>query len=144
MNAVSEEHPVRWQPDRSVPAPPWPVPPLSVAMSRGFLGRCPACGQTKLFRGFLKVEPVCANCGAPLGAARADDAPPYFTIAIVAHVVIGLLVWVEVAYSPPLWVHAAIFLPLTLVMTFALMQPVKGATVGLMLHVGLMKPDNDD
>lgn len=143
MHAVTEDQPVRWQPDRSVPAPPWPVPPLPVAMRRGFLSRCPACGQTKLFYAFLKVEPVCANCGAPLGSARADDAPPYFTIVIVAHIVIGLLVWVEVAYSPPLWVHAAVFLPLTVILTFALMQPVKGATVGLMLHVGLMKSDED-
>ena len=47
--------PVRWQPDRTTPKPPWPVPSLAVALGRGFVGRCPACGKGRLFDGFLRV-----------------------------------------------------------------------------------------
>jgi uncharacterized protein (DUF983 family) len=104
---------------------------------------CPACGQTKLFRGYLTVVPVCAVCNAPLGLARADDAPPYFTILIVGHVVIGGLVWLERSYGPPLWVQAAIWVPLTVAMTLLLLRPVKGATVGLMLTLGMLKSGSD-
>ena len=131
--------PVRWQPDRTPVAPAWPVPPLLTAVVRGVKGLCPACGQTKCFRGYLKVVPECEACGAPLGQIRADDAPPYFTIFIVGHVIIGLMLWVEKAYKPELWVHAILWLPITLALTVALMQPVKGATLGLMLKLGLTK-----
>lgn len=106
------------------------------------MGLCPACGKTHAFAGYLKVVPECLECGAPLGLFRADDAPPYFTIFIVGHILIPILYWVETAYRPPLWLDAAIFLPLGLVMTLGLLRPVKGATLGLMLKLGMVKSDD--
>ena len=47
--------------------------------------------------------------------------------------------FVERTYAPPLWLHAAIWLPLTLVLSLALLRPIKGATVGLMLSLGMLK-----
>ncbi|WP_254070205.1 DUF983 domain-containing protein [Acidisphaera sp. L21] len=132
--------PTRWQPNRSPEVPPWPVPPLLVAMGRGARGLCPACGKTHAFIGYLRVVPECAVCGAPLGEVRADDAPPYFTVFIVAHVVITAMFLVYQAYDPPYWVQAAIWLPTTVVMSMGLLRPIKGATLGLMLKLGLMKP----
>ncbi len=131
--------PIRWQPDRSPEQPPWPVPPLMVAMARGARGLCPACGQTHAFIGYLRVVPECVLCGAPLGEVRADDAPPYFTVFIVAHVVVAAMFAVYQAYDPPFWVQAAIWLPFTVVMSMVLLRPIKGATLGLMLKLGLMK-----
>ena len=133
--------PVRWEADRAPKSTAWPQPPLLVAMARGAAGRCPACGKARLFAGFLRIAPGCPHCQAPLGEVPADDAPPYFTIFIVAHVVIGLMVLVEQLRAPPLWVYAVTFLPFTLVLTLALMRPVKGATVGLMLRLGLLRDD---
>lgn len=86
---------------------------------------------------------MCLVCGAPLGAVRADDAPPYFTIFITGHVIVTLLFWVDRAYEPPVWLLGVIFLPLTVLMCLALLRPVKGATLGLMLKLGLMKPDDE-
>ena len=131
-----------WQPDREVAVPPWPVPPLLVAMGRGARGLCPACGQTRAFRGYLAVVPECLACHAPLGSYRSDDAPPYFTIFIVGHLLFPIMYWVETSYRPPLWVHAAVFLPLALVMTLGLLRPVKGATLGLMVKLGMVKSDD--
>ena len=34
------------------------------SMLRGLKGRCPACGEGKLFWRYLKVEPRCGECGA--------------------------------------------------------------------------------
>lgn len=116
---------------------------MRTAIGRGLLGRCPVCGQGRIFSGFLRVVPNCAHCGAPLGAARADDAPPYFTIAITGHIVIPGMLILEQAESPPLWVHAAIWIPLTLVLALGLLRPVKGATVGLMLKLGMMKTEDE-
>ncbi len=141
---MSDAPPVRWRPDRTAAVAPWPMPPMIPALWRGLCGRCPACGQTKLFQGFLTVTPVCANCNAPLGLARADDAPPYFTIVIVGHVVITGLVWLERSESPPMWVQAAIWIPATIILAVGLLRPVKGATVGLMLRLGMLKQGDED
>lgn len=134
---------VRWTPKRVPDAVPWPLPPMLTAIGRGLMCRCPACGQTRLFAGYLRVVPECAACHAPLGLARADDAPPYFTIFLVGHVVVLGMLMLEQMYAPPLWVHAAIWLPLTLVLSLLLLRPIKGGTVGLMLKLGLMKNEDN-
>ena len=101
------------------------------AMGRGVRSRCPNCGEGTLFRGFLTVTDSCDACGEELHHHRADDAPPYFTISIVGHVVLTLALAVETFYAPPLWVHAAVWAPLTLGMSLGLLRPIKGAIVGL-------------
>ena len=136
--------PISWQPKRTAVAPPWTLPPLGTAVGRGLIGRCPCCGETHLFNGYLLVVPECRNCGAPLGLARADDAPPYFTIVVVGHIVVPLMFLVDRAHNPPIWLLCAIFLPLTLVLTLALLRPIKGGTVGLMLKLGMVGRDADD
>lgn len=134
---------VRWTPDRAARLPPWPAPPLPLAIRRGLQCRCPACGQTRLFTGYLRVAESCHQCTAPLGRARADDAPPYFTIFIVGHIILLGMLILEQEYAPPLWVHFSIWLPLTAILTLVLLRPVKGATVALTLRLGLLKPDDD-
>jgi len=100
------------------------------AVRRGMRCRCPACGEGHLFTSYLKVAPHCAACGEALHHHRSDDAPPYATIMIVGHVVVPLLMWLELAYEPALWIHFILWLPLTLAMCLALLPPVKGAIVG--------------
>jgi uncharacterized protein (DUF983 family) len=133
--------PTQWQPDRSVASNPWPHPAMLTAIGRGLLGRCPACGKTHLFNGFLRVVAACSNCGAPLGLARADDAPPYFTILITGHIVVPLMFMVDRMNEPPIWLMTAIFVPLTLILALGLLRPIKGGTVGLMLNLNMLKSD---
>ena len=61
------------------------------AMRRGFLGRCPHCGEGKLFNGYLTVVEKCASCGDPLGLYRAADGPAFFTMSIVGLLLIPIL-----------------------------------------------------
>ena len=136
--------PVIWQPKRDEKPVGWPVPKLATALKRGLLGRCPACGQRNLFKGYLRVVGECAGCSAPLGSARADDAPPYFTIVIVGHIVVPLILLVEKTSQPSVLAMSAIFLPLTLVLSLGLLRPVKGATVGAMVTLGMISRENDD
>jgi uncharacterized protein (DUF983 family) len=133
--------PIHWQPDRTPQLPPWPVPSLFTAIGRGLIGRCPVCGKGRIFDGFLRVVPECEHCHAPLGLARADDAPPYFTILIVGHIVIPLMLITQKQYDPTTWMLTAIFVPLTLVLSVGLLRPVKGATVGLMMAFNMLKSD---
>jgi uncharacterized protein (DUF983 family) len=133
--------PIRWQPDRTTPKPPWPVPSLATGLGRGLMGRCPVCGKGRVFDGFLRVVPQCEHCAAPLGLAHADDAPPYFTILIVGHIVIPAMLIMQKLADPPTWLLWAIFVPLTVILAIVLIRPVKGATVGLMLSFNMLKTD---
>lgn len=101
------------------------------AMKRGFLGRCPRCGQGKLFRAFLKVDDNCSVCDLDFTPHRADDLPAYLVIVIVGHLVVPTALWIETDFSPPVWLQLAIYLPFTLIASLALLQPVKGTVVGL-------------
>lgn len=101
------------------------------AMKRGFFGRCPHCGEGKLFRSYLKVEDRCAVCGEELHHHRADDLPAYLVIFIVGHIVVGAFMGMEAMTDWPGWVHLSIWVPITLIMSLALIGPIKGSIVGL-------------
>jgi uncharacterized protein (DUF983 family) len=101
------------------------------AMKRGFRCRCPRCGEGKLFRAFLKTANDCSVCGLDFTPHRADDLPAYLVIVIVGHIVVPIALWIETNYSPAVWLQLATYLPLTFIMSLALLQPVKGTVVGL-------------
>lgn len=107
----------------------WHPRPVGSALLRGLLGKCPNCGRGPIFGRFLKVRHACSECGEELHHHQADDAPPYFAILIVGHVIVSLVLAVEVAWRPPLWVHMGLWLPLTVAVTLAVLQPIKGAIV---------------
>lgn len=98
---------------------------------RGFRHRCPNCGEGRLFTRYLKVRPECEVCGHENGRYRADDAPPYFTIFIVGHLVIApLLLFPWIWEANPVLVVGTV-LPLLAALTLALLPAVKGAVVGI-------------
>jgi uncharacterized protein (DUF983 family) len=104
---------------------------LMQAIARGFMGKCPHCGEGRLFGKFLKVADSCDVCGEEFHHHRADDLPAYLVIFIVGHIVVGGFMAIERAFTLTTWEHLAIWVPITLVMTIGLLQPVKGAVVGL-------------
>ncbi len=110
---------------------------LGVALKRGLFGRCPHCGEGRLFRAFVKVADQCEKCGEPFRHHRADDFPAYLVIVLVGHIVVPLAMWVEIAYTPAYWVHMAIWLPVVVGLALGLLQPVKGAIVALQWEMGM-------
>ena len=129
MNALrSGPEPVEAGPDIRIPAP---SRPLWTAIRRGLVCRCPRCGKGRLFVGYLTLRTPCPACGLDAARYRADDAPAYFTIAVVGHIVVPLLLLVERLYAPPTSVELALFLPLTLVLTLLLLPRAKGALVAI-------------
>ncbi len=101
------------------------------AMLRGAAEKCPACGEGDLYYAYLKVNDACPKCGEELHHQRADDAPPYFTMFIVGHIVVALVLLVEELYAPALWVHAALWTPVVLGSSLLLLPRIKGALIGL-------------
>lgn len=110
-----------------------PLPPrdLTQSVKRGLGQLCPACGQGHLFPAYLKVADQCPACGEALHHQRADDAPPYFTMLIVGHIVVAGVLALEEAFAPPTWVHAAVWGPVLLGLSLWMLPRIKGALVGV-------------
>jgi uncharacterized protein (DUF983 family) len=99
--------------------------------STGLAGRCPRCGEGKLFEGFLKLRPRCVACGLDYGFADSADGPAVFIMLIAGFAVLGAALAVEIAYEPPIWLHLVMWLPLALIVCLALLRPMKGLAVSL-------------
>jgi uncharacterized protein (DUF983 family) len=110
---------------------------LSQAMWRGFRCKCPNCRKGHLFGKYLKVADHCQECGEEFHHHRADDFPAYLVMIVVGHIIVPAILAVETAYSPPYWLQLLIWLPLALVSSLALLQPTKGAIVGLQWQMGM-------
>lgn len=105
--------------------------PLGRSIKRGLLCRCPACGSGRLFRAYVKPVDRCAACGEDYTAQRADDLPPYLVITIVGHIVVGGYMGTDLIWPLTTWQHLAIWVPITLILSLLLLQPVKGGAIGL-------------
>ena len=112
-------------------------PGWRTGIGRGLRGRCPACGGGRLFPRFLKVAEQCRDCGTDLHHHRADDLPPYIVILIVGHILGWGILMAETEFEAPLWLHLAVWPLLALVLCLVLLQPVKGAVVGLQYALGM-------
>jgi uncharacterized protein (DUF983 family) len=110
-------------------ASPGPLP-----IGRGLRGRCPSCGEGKLFQGFLGLRPRCDRCGLDYNFADAGDGPAVFVILIGGAIVVCAALITEVVYQPPYWVHAALWLPLILIVTLAPLRLIKGLLIALQYH----------
>ncbi|WP_157014984.1 DUF983 domain-containing protein [Mesorhizobium xinjiangense] len=104
-----------------------PVEPIAA----GLKGRCPRCGEGSLFSGLLGVDEKCANCGLDYSYADAGDGPAVFVILIIGFVVVGLALWMDVSYGPPLWVHFVLWVPLTIVLSLVALRLIKGVLLTL-------------
>ncbi len=105
--------------------------PIWLSLWRGFGKRCPDCGQGHLLSGYLTVAKTCEHCHEDFSAQRADDAPPYFTILIVGHIVIPAMWVVEKLWSPDMWWQMAAWPVVIVILSLWLLPRVKGAIVGL-------------
>ena len=139
MDTVSQE-PTTWSRENGVRA----KRDVWQAIKRGLMCRCPNCGDGKLFKAFLKVNDECPKCHEDLSHHRADDLPAYLVIVIVGHILVPIFLWIETNYSPAVALQLSIYLPLTLVASLALLQPVKGAVVGLQWAFRMHGFDEDD
>lgn len=105
--------------------------PAPSPFSTGLRCRCPACGKGRLYNGVLTVAPKCESCGLDLSAHDSGDGPAVFVIFILGFVVVGAAFVVEMTFEPPLWVHAAIWIPVIIGLAILLLRPAKAIMVAL-------------
>ena len=108
-------------------------------LRRGLALRCPSCGEGSLFASYLKPTPHCAVCGVDNTIYPSDDAPPYLTALLIGHLFVPLLLAIDHAYDPPLWLTLSIALPLFAILTLATLPFVKGAVIGFAHATGVTR-----
>jgi uncharacterized protein (DUF983 family) len=101
---------------------------------RGIACRCPRCGKGKLYAGFLTLAPSCQACGLDYSFMDSGDGPAIFVIMIAGAIVVTAALITEVKYQPPFWVHAALWLPLTLAVTLWPLRAIKSLLIALQFH----------
>ena len=101
------------------------IAPLGTAV----LGRCPRCGQGKLFNGLLAIRERCEVCGLDLQGADTGDGAAALVIMVLGAIVVGLAFWVEVRFSPPLWVQAVLWPLVTIPAAILMMRLLKAGLV---------------
>ncbi len=99
--------------------------------SAGLRSRCPRCGEGPLFSGLLAVRDRCVVCELDLRAQDSGDGPAVFVILILGFLSMGLAVWVEFAFGPPLWVHVLLWPVVVLGLGLALLRPLKATLIAL-------------
>ncbi len=113
------------------------------ALKRGWRGRCPNCGARSLFNSYVKMAPACKACGLDFEPYRADDAPAYFTILLVGHIVVPSMLIGEQMWTPPLWVLVAVWPPLTLLLSLLFLPRIKGAVIAFQWAMNMRPADAD-
>lgn len=103
-------------------------PPLP-ALQTGLAGRCPRCGEGRLFSGYLQTAESCDVCGLDFTFIDSGDGPAVFVILIVGFLVVGLALMMEVMWQPALWLQMLILGPLTIGLSLGIIRPLKGVLI---------------
>jgi uncharacterized protein (DUF983 family) len=105
-------------------------PPLS-SLATALACRCPRCGKGKLYNGLLSVAPRCAVCDLDLAAQDAGDGPAVFVVLILGALVVGLAIFVEVEFAPPMWVHLVLWTPVIFGGAILMLRPLKAWLIAM-------------
>jgi uncharacterized protein (DUF983 family) len=106
---------------------------LKTAIRRAVLGRCPACGEGKLFQSYLKQVENCAACSERFGHIRADDAAPWGTIILVGHVFLPFAFMVNVDFMPT-WAVMLMWASLFSLLSLAVLPRSKALFLAILWH----------
>jgi uncharacterized protein (DUF983 family) len=101
---------------------------------RGLACKCARCGKGRLYAGFLTLAAKCEACGLDYAFIDSGDGPAVFVIMIAGAIVVASALIVEIKYQPPFWVHAALWLPVTLAVTLWPLRAIKSLLIALQFH----------
>ncbi|MGV0879881.1 DUF983 domain-containing protein [Martelella sp. FLE1502] len=100
----------------------------------GIRGKCPRCGEGRLFSSFLKLAPKCNVCGLDYDFADPADGPAFFVICFGCIPSVLFAVWAEVTYQPSFWFHIFVSMPVVFLSCIPMLRPLKGWLVASQFH----------
>ncbi len=108
-------------------------PPISLLYA-GIHGVCPRCGIGHVFHNILDIVEACPHCQLNLSELDTGDGPAFLAIVLVGGIITALAGVVELAFSPPFWVHALLWIPLILVASILTLRIFKAALLASQYH----------
>ena len=114
-------------------------PNFWLGLRRGVSRTCPACGQGRLFCGYLAVIGTCRACGNDNEQYPSDDFAPYVTIFLVLHLLTPIFVICDRTWTVKLWIEAAVTIPAFLIATLAILPFAKGGVIGFAWAYGVTR-----
>jgi len=84
-----------------------------------------------MFRTFLDVAPTCDHCGLDFKFADAGDGPAVFVTLFAGFLLLGMALFVQMTFEPPVWLLMLIFAPITLLVCIGMLRPLKGLLIAL-------------
>jgi len=112
---------------------------LGSALMRGLQRKCPCCGKTSAFRGYLKVKDACEVCDTPLAIYPTDDGPAYLTILLVGHVILAPAFLFGIFYEYPVAVLLPVMVAAMAAVTLIVLPFVKGMFLNLLWYLGMQR-----
>ena len=109
---------------------------LSRTLVRAIRGRCPKCGEGRLFIGYLKPVENCSVCGEALGKIRSDDGPAWLTILLTGHILAPALFWFSRAHLWPYWITLTAGPLLALGIALTILPRAKGFFIAMIWRTG--------
>jgi uncharacterized protein (DUF983 family) len=108
------------------------VPPAVAAVTC----RCPRCGKGALYRQIfdLALRDACDSCGLSYAFIDTGDGPAVFVIMLLGFIMLGAALILEFTFHPPIWVHAILWVPGTLILALGLLRPLKALLIALQFH----------
>lgn len=107
------------------------------SVTRGALGRCPRCGDAKLFHKWLKSIDRCPSCAQDWTKHRADDFPAYIAIFVTGHILAPVMIMLALDYTLSPFAMFATLIPVALIMMLGMLQPAKGMVIAAQWWHGL-------
>ncbi len=105
--------------------------------------RCPRCGKGKLYDGLLKIADRCTVCDLDFSAEDSGDGAVAFVVMIMGGIAVGLALWMEATFAPPLWMHWVVLLPLILGGSLLVTRWIKATLVALQFRHGSQDTSQD-
>jgi len=97
--------------------------PLILSSAKGL---CPRCEAQTLFVGPVRFASHCRACGLNFDQFNVGDGPAAFLTLIVGGIILGLALYVEFAFRPPVWVHLLLWPVLTVASVVGFLRVAKG------------------
>lgn len=79
----------------------------------------------------MTVKDICESCGLDLAKNDSADGPAVFLIFVLGFSLVPLAWLFELAFAPPLWVHAVLWSAVALGVTLGALRPLKAYVIAL-------------
>ena len=104
----------------------------TIAIWRGFLGLCPACGKGRLFKSYLAQNDSCPACGEDFSKIHADDGPSWFVMVLTGAIVVSATIYLSLHDVMPGWAVIAFLIVLAVGVTLLMLPRAKGIFIAIL------------